>query len=189
MPEILQNIDVQLFYFINVTLANPVTDKLMPFITEREHWFIFFAIMWLAMLFNGGNRGKIAAILILITITVSDQTSSSILKDFFSRVRPCNVLDGVHLLVNCTGSYSFPSSHAVNHFAGAAMLGHFFPEYRIALYGGGFLVAISRVFVGVHYPFDTLGGMIIGMVIGLVIVQLWLLLNKYLKIEYKNARG
>jgi len=188
MPEILQNIDTWLFYLINVTFSNPLTDKLMPFITKREHWFIFFAIMWLSMLFNGGNRGKIAAILILITITLSDQISSSLLKDFFHRIRPCNVLDGVHLMVNCTGSYSFPSSHAVNHFAGAAMLGHFFPEYRLALYGGGFLVAISRVFVGVHYPFDTLGGIFIGLFIGFAVVQLWLLLNKYLKIEYKKVR-
>ncbi|MBN1633108.1 MAG: phosphatase PAP2 family protein [Ignavibacteria bacterium] len=187
MLEFLQTIDTNLFYFINVTLANPVTDALTPFITEREHWFIFFGIMWLVMLFKGGKRGKIAAILILITITVSDQTSSFLLKDLFARIRPCNVLDGVHLIVNCTGSYSFPSSHAVNHFAGASMLGHFFPEYRVALYGGGFLVAISRVFNGVHYPFDVLGGIIVGMLIGYIIVYLWLLLNRYLKIEYKKV--
>ena len=186
MFEFLQSIDTQLFYFINVTLANPLTDKFMPFITERDNWFIFFGIMWLAMLFNGGKRGLIAAILILITITVSDQTSSSLIKDLVQRIRPCNVLNGVHLLVNCTGSYSFPSSHAVNHFAGAFLLSHFFPEYRFALYGGGFVVALSRIFVGVHYPFDTLGGMLIGMLIGYVIVRLWLVLNRYLKIEYKK---
>jgi undecaprenyl-diphosphatase len=186
MFEFLQGIDTQLFYLINVTLANPLTDKLMPFITERDNWFIFFGIMWLAMLFNGGKRGIIAAILILITITVSDQASSSLIKDLVQRIRPCNVLNGVHLLVNCTGSYSFPSSHAVNHFAGAFLLSHFFHEYRFALYGGGFVVALSRIFVGVHYPFDMLGGMLIGILIGYVIVQLWLLLNRYLKIEYKK---
>lgn len=186
MFEFLQGIDIQLFYFINVTLANPFTDKFMPFITERDNWFIFFGIMWLAMLFNGGKRGKIAAILILITITISDQASSSLIKDIVQRIRPCNVLNGVHLLVNCTGSYSFPSSHAVNNFAGAFLLSHFFPEYRFALYGGGFIVAVSRIFVGVHYPFDMLGGIIIGMLIGWIVVQLWLLLNRYLKIEYKK---
>ncbi len=186
MLDLLYNIDVQIFYFINVTLANPVTDFLMPFITERSHWMIFYVIMWFAMLIKGGRRGAIAAILILICILVSDQTSSSVIKNLFCRVRPCNVLPGVHLLVSCTSSFSFPSSHAVNHFAGSFVLSHFYPEYRLWLYGGSFIIAISRVFVGVHYPSDVLGGILIGLFIGFIILQLWLLTNKLLKINYKR---
>ena len=186
MLDFLYHIDVQIFYFINVTCANPVTDKLMPFITDREHWFIFFGIMWLAMIFNGGKRGKIAAVMIVICVIISDQTSSNLIKDLFHRIRPCNVLQNVHLLVGCTDSFSVPSSHAVNHFAGATVLGYFFREYRLALYGGSLLVALSRIFVGVHYPSDTAGGIIIGILIGLFVIWLWELANKILKIDYKR---
>ncbi|MCX7832593.1 MAG: phosphatase PAP2 family protein [Ignavibacteria bacterium] len=181
------NIDVSLFYFINVTLANPVTDFLMPFITERNHWMIFFVIMWFVMVIKGGKRGRIAAVLIIICVVISDQTSSVLIKNIFDRVRPCNVLPGVHLLIPCSSSYSFPSSHAVNHFAGSYLLSHFYPEYKIGLYIGSFLIAISRVFVGVHYPSDVAGGILIGLLIGFIVVQIWLLINKVLKIKYKRA--
>lgn len=187
MINFLYNIDVSIFYFINVTLANPATDFLMPFITERNHWMIFFVIMWFAMVIKGGKRGRIAAVLILICIAVSDQTSSVLIKNIFDRVRPCNVLQGVHLLVPCSSSFSFPSSHAVNHFAGSYLLSHFYPEYKVALYIGSSLIAISRVFVGVHYPSDVVGGIIIGLLIGFIILQLWLQVNKILKIKYKRT--
>ncbi len=186
MIDFLYNIDVGIFYFINVKLANPVTDFLMPFITERNHWMIFFIIMWFTMILKGGSRGRIAAFLIIICIIISDQTSSAIIKNLVDRVRPCNVFPWVHLLVHCSNSFSFPSSHAVNHFAGAFLLSHFYPEYKVWLYLGSFLVSISRVFVGVHYPSDVAGGIIIGLVIGFIVLQLWLLVNKILKIKYKR---
>lgn len=186
MFDFLYNIDVQLFYFINVTCANPITDKLMPFITDREHWFIFYGIMWLAMVIKGGKRGRIAAIMIIVCVIISDQASSSIIKNLFHRIRPCNVLQGVHLLVGCTDSFSFPSSHAVNYFAGVTMLSYFFKEYRTAFFSISFLVALSRIFVGVHYPSDVLGGILIGIIIGLFVIWLWLLANKILKIDFKK---
>lgn len=188
MLDFIQYIDTQLFYFINVICANPVTDYVMPFITDTKNWHIFFFIMWFAMVFNGGKRGKIAAVMIIICVIISDQTSSNLIKNLVERVRPCNALQGVHLLVNCTGSFSFPSSHAVNHFAGAFVLSHFFREYRFAIYLGATLMGLSRIFVGVHYPFDVLGGMIIGTFIGFILIYLWKYLNKYLKIDYQKKQ-
>ena len=188
MIDFLYSIDVQVFYFINVTLANPVTDKLMPFITERENFYIFFFVMWFAMVIKGGKRGRIAAVMIIICVIVSDQTSSNLIKNLVERVRPCMVLPGVHLLVPCLNSFSFPSSHAVNHFAGAVVLSHFYPEYRVPIYGASFLIALSRIFVGVHYPSDVLGGMAIGILVGMILIYLWTLVNKGLKIDYKKTK-
>lgn len=188
MVDFLYHIDVQVFYFINVILANPVTDKFMPFITERENWYIFFAVMWLTMVIKGGRRGRIAAVMIILCIIVSDQVSSTLIKHLVMRERPCTVLQGVHLLVPCLNSFSFPSSHAVNHFAGAVVLSHFFPEYRVPIYGTSFIIALSRVFVGVHYPSDMVGGIAIGILIGMILIYLWSLINKGLKIDYKKKK-
>jgi undecaprenyl-diphosphatase len=184
MLEFLQHIDEQLFYFINVSLANPFTDIFMPFITVEKHWFIFWGIMWLYLLIGGGKKGRIVAILVLFLVLISDQLSSNIFKHLFERVRPCNYLprESIHLLVNCTGSFSFPSSHAVNNFAGAYFFSYFYPRLKIAFYISATLLAISRVFCGVHYPFDVIGGIVIGLLTGYLFIKLYKIINKKIKI-------
>lgn len=180
--DILQKIDESLFRFINIDLANPLTDKLMPFITERNNWYIFYVIIWLFIFFKGGTKGKVSAVMIILLILVSDQFSAFIIKDFFQRIRPCHVISNVHLLIGCSDSYSFPSNHAVNNFAAATLFSYFYKNLKYVLFSGAFLVAISRVFCGVHYPFDMLGGAVIGILFAMLFIYLWKKLNKKLKL-------
>ena len=176
----LQGIDERLFYYINGTLANSVTDKVMPFITNGENWVIFFVIMWFYVFVKGGPKGRALAILVILCFILSDQTSN-LIKELVGRVRPCASLPNVHLLINCGSGKSFPSSHAVNNFAGAVLISHFYPKLKYLVYAGAFLIAISRIFVGVHYPIDVLGGMIIGIILGLFVIFLYELINKKFK--------
>jgi undecaprenyl-diphosphatase len=180
--NILQSIDNSIFYFINVTLANPVTDAIMPFITVEKHWYIFYAIMWLYLMLGAGKKGKVVALLVLLLVLITDQLSSHFLKELMQRTRPCHVLPGVHLLVGCTDSFSFPSSHAVNNFAGAFFFSHFYPKLKYGFYIGAFMMAISRVFCGVHYFSDILGGAIIGLLIGWGFIVIWEKINSRLKL-------
>ena len=182
MFEFLYHIDVQVFYFITRTIANPFTDWFMPFITELNHWKIFFLIMWLYLMIAGGRKGRVAGILVVLLVLFTDQLSSNLIKNLVERVRPCNVLPGVHLLVGCTESFSFPSSHAVNHFAGAYFFSHFYPRFRITFYLVAFLTAISRVFCGVHYPSDVAAGTVIGLLSGMLMIYSWKKLNGKIKI-------
>jgi undecaprenyl-diphosphatase len=177
----LQQIDESLLRFINVSLANPITDKAMPLITKEESWIIFYVLFWLSLVFTGGKRGAIAGILLLLLILITDQTSN-FFKAYFQRIRPCNVLTDLHMLVNCTQSFSMPSSHAVNNFAAATFLSHFYPKYRYALFTGAFIVAISRIFVGVHYPFDMLVGAALGIIIAMLLLYVWKFVNSKFKI-------
>lgn len=180
--EILQSIDAALFHFINGTLANPLTDKFMPFITERNHWFIFYVLIWLFLFFYGGKKGKVSAVLIIILILISDQISENIFKQYFQRIRPCNALENVHLLINCSGSFSFPSNHAVNNFAAATLFTYFYPRMKIFLFTGASIIALSRVMCGVHYPFDIAAGAIFGILFGMLVIYLWKMFNKVFKI-------
>jgi undecaprenyl-diphosphatase len=162
MTEILYNLDTALFYFINNSIANPVFDKLFVTLTDVNNWYITYIILWGLCFFKGGKMGKIAAFLVILLITATDQFSSHLLKPLVGRTRPCNVLEGVNILVTCTKSYSWPSSHAVNNFAVAAYFAVLFPKYKHVLYTVAALVALSRPYVGVHYPSDILGGALIG---------------------------
>lgn len=171
--EILQAADTAIFRFINITLANPVTDKLMPFITERNHWFIFYVLIWLYLVLKGGRTGIASAMLVLPLIFLTDQVSDNLIKPYFERIRPCHVVPGVNLLVGCTDSFSFPSIHAVNNFAAARLFSYFYPGMRWFLYTGAFVVALSRVMCGVHYPSDLAGGALIGIAVASFVIMLW----------------
>lgn len=168
MIDFLYSIDVSIFYFINHTISNPLFDKFFPFITEVKHWYLVYIIFWLILVIKGGRKGRIAAFGVLLLIAASDQISSSLLKNLFERIRPCNVLVDVRILAGCTGSYSFPSSHAVNNFAFALFFTKLYPKFKIAFFIVAILTAFSRPYVGVHYPSDIVGGALIGSLIGYV---------------------
>lgn len=181
MLEFLNSIDTSLFWFINKTLANPVTDKVMVVITETPNWWIFYFIMGMYLLIKGGAKGRVVVVLTIILIFMSDQ-SANFLKEFFVRMRPCKALEGVNLLVGCNSNNSMPSGHAINNFAAAALFSHFYPNYRFALYFAASLIALSRVFVGVHYPFDLVVGAAWGTLVALFLIRVWNLVNAKLKI-------
>lgn len=136
------------------------------------------------IIFNGGRRGKIAAFGVILLIIITDQFSSFFLKNLFERIRPCNVLPDVNVLTGCTGSFSFPSSHAVNNFGVAIYFGKLYPKYKWLLISIASIVALSRPYVGVHYPSDIIGGALIGGIIGYLISLVVIFIDN--KIGNKN---
>ena len=182
MLEILEQIDVELFYFINVSLQNPFFDWFMPFITEKTHWFPVWGITIILLLWKGGRQGRIVVLLVIPVIIMSDQLAAQVFKPLIGRVRPCVALSDVHLLVKMKTSFSLPSAHAANFFALATFFTIFYQRYKWWFFSAAFLVALSRVSVGVHYPFDVFAGAILGSVCALVITKLWKYANaKYIR--------
>lgn len=165
MPPLFQ-IDSTAFRFLNAGIANPIFDGLFPFITEVKHWHLVYVALIGGLLWKGGTRGRWCAAALLVGVLLSDQFSSFVLKNWVSRVRPCASLDDVRLLVGCGAGKSFPSSHAVNNAMAATVLWMFYPRYRVLATSIAFLVSFSRVYVGVHYPADVIGGWIVGVAVG-----------------------
>lgn len=154
----LEWLDIKLFYFINSDTQNKVFDILMPWVTNRNNWWPLIGIVVVYLLAFGKRKGRVAVLVIGIAVGLSDFTASSVIKPMFGRIRPCHLLEGVNLLANCTRSYSFPSSHASNIFALAVAGSYYFRRAMVPLFILAFAIAYSRVYVGVHYPFDVIGG-------------------------------
>ena len=191
MADFLYSIDVAIFHFINSTISNSLFDKFFPFITEVKHWYLLYVILLGIVWVKGGRKGKIAVIGSIILITISDQFSSTFLKNWVMRIRPCQVLDAKIFAdsVDCPSSFSFPSSHAVNNFAVAIFFLRLFPKYKWILLITAFLVALSRTYVGVHYPSDIFFGGLIGAAIGYLLSIAALKTNEYFALQSYKKLG
>jgi membrane-associated phospholipid phosphatase len=166
MLEALISLDQQVFHFINTGLANPVTDFIMPILTSDWNLRIAYAAIMLLILWNGNKERRWLVVFSIAALVVTDLVSSSLIKPLVARPRPCHVLTDIHLLVNCGAGFSMPSSHAANSFGQALFWGMAYRPLRWYLFVVAFLIAISRAFVGVHYPGDILAGTIVGGLLG-----------------------
>ena len=176
--EWLDQIDRSILYIINDTLANPIFDLFFTTITNEHLWAIPVLIGLLALIVRGGRRGQIAAVLVLITASATDATVVQIIKPAIARLRPSHALgDTINLLVPKGGRYGFVSAHAANIFAGTTVLSYFYTQWKKPLLFLAFSVALSRVYVGVHYPGDVLFGGLFGYGMAWLVITFWVLLK------------
>jgi len=173
MLEFLGSIDRSLFQFINVQLANPVTDFIMPIITSDQLLRVLYGAAMAVLLWRGDKRIRWLVLFSALALALSDQLSAHVLKPIIERSRPCHVMAGINLLVGCGGGFSMPSAHAANSFAQATLFGLTARATRPYLFVIAALIALSRVMVGVHYPGDILVGAALGMLVGWLVAWLF----------------
>ncbi len=165
MSIFIQPLDRALFFLINENGQNSFFDWFMPFMTDLDHFVYVLLALAVWVLWSRGKAGMAFLIFIGLTLTLTDQFSSHVLKDWIGRIRPCHVLPGVHMLTDCNTSFSFPSSHAVNIFAAAFFLARLWRRLAWPIYGIAAVVGYSRIYIGIHYPLDVVGGAGIGLLI------------------------
>ena len=161
-------------------VSYPVVDELMFWITNKYPWFPLYFLLIVAIVAKYRTRGLLMCLGMVLAVGSSDHITSGLMKPFFARLRPCQVPEWqtvVHLVTGCGGRYGFASSHASTTFALATtawlMLRAWNPWFRAAFVWSA-LVAYSRVYVGVHYPFDIVVGAIVGVLVGWLVYQLYL---------------
>lgn len=175
MLETLKQIDTEWFLAINNGWQNDFMDWLCPWLRQPKTWIPLYIIaMWFAWKIYG-KQALWVAVGAGLLILVSDQFSANLIKNTFERLRPCNdpiLKTKVHLLTYCGGGYSFISAHATNHFAIAVYFSLLFKNTYPRMLPYAILwaasIAISQVYVGVHYPFDIICGAIIGSIFGYI---------------------
>ena len=110
----LPEIDKLLFFVVNRDMQNSIFDLIMPFITRKSY--LVFLPFFVLLLFKEKKNAGIALMLGFASLLLADG-SANMLKHYFGRIRPCNALEGVRMLVGCGNSFSMPSNHSVNAFS------------------------------------------------------------------------
>jgi undecaprenyl-diphosphatase len=172
--EYLKLLDTWLFLKINREWTSPFWDSIFPWWRDQNTWTPLYLFLFLFIVMNFGWRSWPWILAIAVTATLTDQVSSSLLKNWINRPRPCNdpflMYYARLLLSHCPGSGSFTSSHAANHFGAACFiyftLKPWFKKWGYLFFFWAATVSYGQIYIGVHYPLDVLGGAIIGGLIG-----------------------
>lgn len=179
MMDFLNKLDTSLFLLLN-GIHFSALDPVMVFFSGQFLWIpliVFF--LWKGKVSLDRRAFTVFVIFIITGLALSDVTSSYILKNIITRMRPCRLQELKPLIYQfgqkCGGKYGFVSSHAANStflvlFALKALQlpGKFLWVWILPV-----IVGFSRIYLGVHYPGDIVGGAFVGIMWGTILFKVY----------------
>ncbi len=202
MIEFLNRLDTELFIYLN-SINSDFFDSVFIWITEKYSWLFLYVILtglivWRYMeakvivtpgkglmgytLQMNGNYWPwvlLATIFTILVVALGDQISVHLFKNFFQRLRPSHeafLEEIIHIPRRKGGLYGFVSGHATTSFAAAYFTSRIIGLrwYTIVIYTWAILFSYSRIYIGVHYPGDSIFGILLGLSIGWMMLRVWI---------------
>lgn len=153
----------------------------MEFASIKQRFLVPGAVGIVLLLWAYKRRGLAFLVAVAVMVGFNDFFSHHILKETIARERPCHVLENITRVMNCSNSFSFPSNHASNIFTFATLLTLCFRRLIFLALPLALVVGYSRVYLGVHYPLDVLGGAVLGIGMGVLGFQLYRRILKFME--------
>lgn len=168
----LQAIDESILLWVQENLRSEKITPIIQTMTKLGDYGLLWIVFSLILMINKDTRkaGKLS----LVSIALCFLINNIILKNLVDRDRPYEVLNELKILIERQPDSSFPSGHAANSLASAIVFFKLF-EKKKSKYGiltAGLIMALSRVYVGVHYLSDVLVGITVGMISGLSVCKI-----------------
>jgi len=196
--EILKHWDTTLFLFLN-SKHNDFFDVVMFWISKGYFWIPVYLLFLYFMIKYYKYKTIYIILAYALLITLTDQVSVQLFKNFFHRLRPCHepAIEGIVHTVNgyCGGDYGFVSSHASNFFGFTTLtillLRKKIKYLSVILIIWASTICYTRIYLGVHYPGDILGGALVGIILAFGVYKLYsfLSIKNLLKKESQQDSG
>ena len=173
--------DTQLLLFLN-GMHNSFFDGFMFTYTQNFVWIPFYLSVIYVIIKSQKKEGLWIILSLILCIVIADQVSSGIIKNAVQRLRPSRdpALEGLIHTVNAYvgGKFGFVSSHAANTFSFALLSAIYFRNrnFSIAVISWSLINCYSRLYLGVHYPLDIIGGLMVGF---LAVLVCYTLMSKF----------
>ncbi len=173
--KILVLADQKLFLWLN-HFRHPWLDQIMPYLSDERVIYTFFALFAFIFIFSWRLKGLLLILLIWFCVLGGDFLCGKVLKPYFKRPRPYLTLKQVYLYKGHKWrftqeplegrAYSLPSCHATNVACAASLFAFLLPRFRWLFWLFALGVGYSRIYLGVHYPFDVFSGFLLGILVG-----------------------
>lgn len=164
---LLWRFDFEILFFIKNHIRNGFLDVIVPFYTNLGDDGIIWIVLGFVLLIPKKTRK--CGIMVLAALLVMLIVNNIILKNIIARPRPCATYPELVELVKIPTSYSFPSGHTVSAMAVAFTIFLQHKKFGIVTLIFAFLMGLSRLYVGVHFPTDVFGGIIVGALIAFAV--------------------
>jgi membrane-associated phospholipid phosphatase len=176
----IEDFDIIIWKWINQKFTNSIFDVIFPVLRNPFTWIPLYLFLAIFIPYKFGKKGFLWCLFFVMSFGIGDYTSASIIKPFVKRLRPCNDANleaFSRIIVDCGSGFSFPSSHATNHFALAVFscitLGEKWSWIRIPFMLWAFFISYAQVYVGVHFPLDITIGALLGTLIGFFVGKIF----------------
>lgn len=166
MLDALNQWDMWLFTCLN-SLNSPLGDVYFWLVSNRFTWVVLYALLAYLLLRTDWRQGLLIIAMLGLAVLIADQVSSSLIKPIVERPRPSHetALAAVHIVNGHVGGpYGFVSSHAANMMSVGLLLSMVmrYRWFTVAAMLWVALICYSRIYLGMHYPGDIAGGLIVG---------------------------
>ena len=185
--------DANILLAIQNNIRNPFLTAIMRPVTHLGDKGLFWILLTLALLaFKRTRKAGMCSACALVLMLVFN---NGLIKHLVNRTRPYEVIEGLKILVGKPDDSSFPSGHTASSFASSLALALSLPMvtdpkkakiFSALAFILAALIALSRLYVGVHYVTDVLGGMVIGCLCGIAGYYLGKALIGWLEKKYPN---
>jgi undecaprenyl-diphosphatase len=158
-------LDRRLFVALRTKWHFQPLEMVLRVLSQSGNWGLFWLGLAFVFFVGVAPNGRAMAVFMPITVWGTLIVNYAI-KSILQRERPVAREAELAPLVGVPSSKSFPSSHAAMSFAAATVFTYFHPSLWFLFYALAFIIAWTRVYVGVHYPSDVLAGMLVGLAMG-----------------------